>query len=138
MDIEYLRIRDFLILHYHATKRNDTAFWEYCRNMPIPPELEHKMSLFRERGYVVEYQGGLFLEPSWIAVYLGQGVLPNKFDPRVNWMSNQQLDKTLSEIEALVERAAMQMPMHDQFLAQHRSSLEGRPRSTMSLYGGRQ
>ncbi len=137
MDIEYLRIRDFLILHYYATKRNDTAFWDYCRNMPIPHELEHKMALFRERGYVVEYQGGLFLEPSWIAVYLGQGVLPNKFDPRVNWISDQQLDKTMFEIEALVERAAMQMPMHDQFLVQHRASLE-RPKSTMSLYGGRQ
>lgn len=138
MDMEYLRVRDFLILHYHATKRNDTAFWDYCRNMTIPDELVHKMALFRERGYVVEYQGGLFLEPSWVAVYLGQGVLPNNFDPRVNWMSDQQLDKTMLEIEALVERAAMQMPRHDQFLAQHRTNVEGRPKSIMSLYGGRQ
>lgn len=138
IDMEYLRIRDFLILHYHSTQRNDAPFWDYCRNMSIPDELAHKMALFRERGYVVEYQGGLFLEPSWIAVYLGQGVIPDYYHPRVKWMSNEQLDKTMTEIEALIDRAAKQMPLHHLFLAQHQANVEGRPKALMSLYGGRQ
>ncbi|WP_062059777.1 tryptophan halogenase family protein [Cellvibrio sp. OA-2007] len=138
MDMEYLRVRDFLILHYHATQRNDAPFWDYCRNMSIPDELAHKMALFRERGHVVEYQGGLFLEPSWVAVYLGQGVVPSAYDPRVNWMTNSQLEKTMLEIEALIDRAAMQMPAHHVFLEQHQAKTNGRPRALMSLYGGRQ
>lgn len=137
MDMEYLRVRDFLILHYHATQRDDTPFWNYCRDMSVPDSLAHKIALFQERGYVANYQGGLFLEPSWVAVYLGQGIIPGNFDARANWMSEQQLDKTLSEIEALVKRAAAQMPHHHLFLNQYQPDRNAAPNATMSLYGRR-
>ncbi|MCI4645231.1 MAG: tryptophan 7-halogenase [Hyphomonadaceae bacterium] len=83
MDLEYERVRDFLILHYHATERDDSAFWDYVRTMKIPDSLAYKMELFRERGIVVTYKDGLFLHPSWVAVYLGQRVVPERCDPRV-------------------------------------------------------
>jgi tryptophan halogenase len=62
----------FLILHYHATERDDAPIWNYCRTMRVPDSLVHKMDLFRRRARVVTYKDGLFLEPSWVAVYLGQ------------------------------------------------------------------
>ena len=76
IDLEYDRIRDFLILHYHATQRTDSAFWDYVRNMEVPDTLHEKIELFRRRGRVVKYREGVFLDASWIAVYLGQQIDP--------------------------------------------------------------
>ena len=64
IEMEYDRVRDFLILHYHATERDDAPIWNYCRTMEIPDSLRHKMELFRRRARVITYKDGLFLEPS--------------------------------------------------------------------------
>nr|WP_280742302.1 tryptophan 7-halogenase [Sphingomonas jejuensis] len=82
MDAEYDRIRDFLILHYCATQRDDTAFWSYVRTMELPHSLAEAISLFRARGVVPLYRHGMFLEPSWLAVFLGQRMIPDAVDPR--------------------------------------------------------
>ncbi len=84
IEMEYDRVRDFLILHYHATERDDAPIWNYCRTMRIPDSLAHKMELFRTRARVVTYKDGLFLEPSWLAVYFGQRIMPRGYDRRAD------------------------------------------------------
>lgn len=138
LDLEYDRVRDFLILHYHATQRSDSHFWNHCRTMSIPDELAHKMELFRSRGHVVQYKQGLFLEPSWVAVYLGQGIIPQQFDPRVAALTENERNAFLLETRELVARAAADMPTHEKFL-QHqlnRTAIAS-PAARMSLYGVR-
>src|SRR3954462_1649675 len=84
IDLEYDRIRDFLILHYHANQRVGQPFWDYVRNMSVPDSLQEKIELFRRRGRVVKYREGVFLDASWIAVYLGQHVVPEGHDIRAD------------------------------------------------------
>ena len=74
--MEYDRVRDFLILHFHATERDDSEFWNHVRTMQVPDTLAEKMALWRETGRIEKYSDGLFYDASWIAVYLGQGVMP--------------------------------------------------------------
>ena len=118
MDLEYERVRDFLILHYHATERSDTPFWHYVRTMPIPDSLAHKMATFRERGVVVNYRDGMFLDASWIAVYLGQRVVPQHPDPLGMAISDAALFTQLAQIKDDTARAAATLPTQADFLRQ--------------------
>ena len=124
MEIEYERVRDFLILHYHATERDDSALWNYVRTMPIPDSLAYKIALFRERGHVVKYKTGMFLDRSWQAVYLGQRIIPKRYDPRVDSLSQDDIDRYLQETKDIVRRAANAMPAHDVCLRHHIGALQ--------------
>jgi tryptophan 7-halogenase len=118
MDLEYERVRDFLILHYHATERTDTPFWNYVRTMPIPDSLRHKMEMFRKRGIVVNYRDGMFLDASWIAVYLGQGVVPQFGDPVGLDIPDEQLARHLTGLQRDCRDAAATLPTHQDFIRQ--------------------
>lgn len=118
MDLEYERVRDFLILHYHATQRSDTDFWNYCRSMAVPDSLIQRMELFRARGSVVNYRDGMFLDASWIAVYLGQRVMPQHYDPRCSKISEDLLLQKLTTLRNGCMSAARTMPVHQDFIKQ--------------------
>ena len=119
MDNEFIRVRDFLILHYHATERDDSEFWNYVRTMDVPESLNEKMALFRDSGRVAEYQQGLFLEPSWLAVYLGQRILPQAWDRRAGLAQAEQLRNQLASSRQAVEQAAAGMSRHVDFLQEY-------------------
>ncbi len=119
IEMEYDRVRDFLILHYHATERDDSPLWNYCRNMPIPDSLRHKLELFRQRGRVVSYKDGLFLEPSWLAVYFGQRVMPRAHDTMADAVDSAELDAHLRSVREQVRTTATNMQPHDEFLRQY-------------------
>ena len=117
IDAEYDRIRDFLILHYHATTRDDSPFWNHVRTMTVPDTLAEKMELWRATAQVAHYRHGLFLEPSWVAVYLGQGVVPHGWDPRADRPEGAGLDRALSGLSRAIADRVAQMPTHDAGLA---------------------
>lgn len=119
MDLEYERIRDFIILHYCATERDDTPFWNYVRTMPLPDSLRARIELFRERGLVQEYREGLFLHPSWVAVMLGQGVIPRRRHPLADGRSDQQLLASLARLRDMIRQGAARLPTQDAYIARH-------------------
>ena len=119
MDLEYERIRDFLVLHYCATERDDSPFWDYVRTMPIPDSLTYKMDLFKERGVVVKYKEGLFLHPSWVAGYLGQRIVPQRYDPRADAAGDRELDDAFENLRVLIRKTAEALPSHADFIKLH-------------------
>ena len=119
MRTEFEQVRDFIIRHYFATQRDDSPFWTYCRSMAPPDSLKHKMELFRERGRVVTYKDGLFLEPSWLAVYFGQRVMPRGYDPRADALDESMLAMELTRYREQVLTAATRMEGHEQFIAKY-------------------
>jgi tryptophan halogenase len=113
-DFEYAAIRDFLILHYHATERDDTEFWRYCRAMDIPTGLREKMQLFERSARIVRFNTELFDVPSWLQVMIGQGISPRSYHPMVNAASEADLARYMemnahdasAKTEALGDHAA--------------------------------
>ncbi len=138
MQMEIERVKDFLILHYHATERDDTEFWNYVRTMSVPEELRRKMDLFKQTGHVVKYQEGLFLEPSWVAVYLGQRFLPQRYDTRVDGFSVADMQAQLDKLRVEVLNSVQAMPLHKDAIAGLENQLnDGWKNTDMSLYGTR-
>jgi tryptophan halogenase len=129
--MEYDRVRDFLILHYHATERNDAPIWDYCRTMDVPDSLKHKMELFRERARVVTYKDGLFLEPSWLAVYFGQRVMPRGYDSLADAANGDELGKRMQGVREQIRDAVARMPRHEDFIQRYCPSGMPPARSTM-------
>ena len=113
---EFDQVRDFLILHYVATERDDSEFWNYCRTMDVPDSLQHKIELFREGGRVFRYDDELFSKPSWIAVMVGQNILPERVDPIVDGLNPEQVSHSLQSMHRAIQSAAANMPRHEDML----------------------
>jgi tryptophan halogenase len=121
VDMEYDRVRDFLILHYHATRRTDSPFWNQVRNMEIPAELARKIALWRETGQVERYEEGLFRQPSWLSVYLGQGIVPQGYDRRTSDMPTDGLLAGMAELSGEIRARVAAMTDHQEAIALHGS-----------------
>ena len=116
VDIEYERVRDFLILHYHLNSRDDADLWRYCKNMPIPDSLALKMDMFRLRGHIDTYKYGLFAPPSWLSVFLGQGMRQENYDPYVNNISLDYVKSQLQYLASSINQRVEIMPTHSEFI----------------------
>ncbi|MFN3862783.1 MAG: tryptophan halogenase family protein [Erythrobacter sp.] len=117
--LEYERIRDFLILHYKASERDDSELWRYCAAMPIPDSLQYKIDHFREYGLLVADGHELFANPSWIAVYLGQGIVPRRAPALAAMRAGVPVAERLAQIRAAMAEAVAAMPSHSAFIARH-------------------
>lgn len=116
MENAYVSVRDFVILHYHATRRDDSAFWNYCRQMDIPDSLRYRVEVFRRRGLLPKRVDDIFIEQNWVAVLLGQGIVPDRADPLVDQTSLEQIQKGFGEFRTTVAQTAQAMPPHKAFV----------------------
>jgi tryptophan 7-halogenase len=124
---EWERVRDFLILHYKATNRDDTPFWKSCHTMEVPETLAYKIKLFEARGRVVLYDEETFAEPDFLSVFIGQDVLPRCYDPVADTIEFEVTRSRLDRMHLTIRQAAKTMPSYASFLARYRSSLPSCP-----------
>jgi len=116
---EYERVRDFLILHYHANSRDDAPLWRQTRAMAIPDTLAYKLEHFRRYGRLIIDSIELFQNPNWLAVFIGQEVWPERLDPLVAMRVKVDAAGRLAGLRRVMIEAAAVMPSHEQYLAQH-------------------
>ena len=115
-EFEYERIRDFLILHYHATQRDDSEFWNYVRTMSVPDALKSYMKLFAANGQFFRNGDELFGLTSWVQVMLGQGLYPRNFHPAVDWVRDEDVLALVGHVEEVVAGNVQLMPPHEAFV----------------------
>lgn len=114
--LEYERVRDFLVLHYTATRRDDTEFWRHCRAIENPPHLIDKIHRFKSTGRIFEAHLDLFSTPSWLAVMYGQGIEPEGFNPVTLKATDHDVTKVFDRVDKTLSAALDYMPGHDVFI----------------------
>jgi tryptophan 7-halogenase len=112
------RIRDFLILHYKLTQRDDSALWRYTSNMAIPDSLQYKIDHFRRYGRLIAREMDLFGPASWSAVHIGQLNIPERVDPLLDFRGNDGRE-WMGKLQAAMTHEASRMPTHQEFIDEH-------------------
>jgi len=116
---EFELVRDFLVLHYKQTRRDDTDFWRHCRYMAVPDSLTHKMELFAETGHIYREIDDIFRESSWVQVMVGQGLMPRSYHRMADKLSDENLARFLSDVEELISQTVEPLPTHSDFIAKN-------------------
>lgn len=111
------RVRDMAILHYRKAARRDGAIWDLGRDGPVPEKLAYKLAQFQSRGRVVIYDEETFLEPSWIAAFIGHGLRPERCDPLVDRMPVERIRATAERMRDIFHQTAARLPTHAEALA---------------------
>ncbi|MDN4501166.1 tryptophan 7-halogenase [Alteromonadaceae bacterium BrNp21-10] len=120
--MDYEEIRDFIVLHYCLTQREDTPFWRYCKSMALPDSLQHTLDYFKASGSLPEQMDPLFSPVSWRSVCEGMGFSPESHSPLVNSQDNHQLTEQLQDYAESLTNFVEQLPSHTDFIQHHCAS----------------
>ncbi|HEX6636905.1 MAG TPA: tryptophan halogenase family protein, partial [Steroidobacteraceae bacterium] len=112
-------IRDFIILHYAATERDDTPFWRHCRAMKVPDSLRQRWEMYERSGHIIVAAYDLFKEASWFAVFQGQGVKARAYHPFADIPSDQELQRRFDLMAGDVKKRVATFPLHDEYIRMH-------------------
>ncbi|WP_114521727.1 tryptophan halogenase family protein [Altererythrobacter sp. ZODW24] len=121
---EYRDIRDFLVLHYKATERDDSEFWNYCRELEPPAGLTEKLAMYRTSGRVFREHNELFTETSWLSVLQGQGITAGGYHPAADLLDDAENLKRVAHIQHVVSSTAEGMPTQAEFLQANGSAID--------------
>ncbi|WGL18352.1 tryptophan 7-halogenase [Microbulbifer bruguierae] len=113
---ELEKVRDFVVLHYKLTEREDSEFWRYCKHMSVPDSLAERIALFRESAQVHRNADELFRTDSWVQVMLGQHLYPQTYHPMGRLMSEPQLRQALAGLQGNIRNAVARLPEHQVFI----------------------
>ena len=114
---EYERLRDFLILHYCVTERDDSPFWQHCRTMSVPETLRYKIAVWTSTARVPLYTEESYREPSWVSIFLGQHLYPKRYDPFVDNIDVASLTQRMRQRRESIRQLAESMPVHRDYIA---------------------
>jgi len=110
-------VRDFIVLHYNTTRRDDSDFWNHCRTMKVPDSLARRVDLWKAKGRLFREGFELFSTTSWVAVMLGQGIVPDDYEPAVDALDEDRVAQALEQMRLAILDVAERLPTHGEFIA---------------------
>jgi tryptophan halogenase len=112
------RVRDFLCLHYVTSRRRGEPFWDRASRIELPPSLAHTLSMFEERGRLPFHEEETFSRDSWLAVLLGNGIVPRRIDPLADSISDAEAEQVMTGLRDSIAAVARSQPTHSAYLQQ--------------------
>ena len=116
------RIRDFIVLHYWLTQRDDAPLWRYCRNMSVSDSLRERLELYKGTGRIRVRSGELFTDLSWFYIFEGLGVRPAHYDPLLDVVPDTRIEDMLQSLARTTGAIVKEAPSHDSLFVPQSSS----------------
>ncbi|WP_324699657.1 tryptophan halogenase family protein [Novosphingobium aerophilum] len=117
--LEYARIRDFLLLHYWANRREGEAMWDECRALELPETLAARIRAFTGGGKLPRFEWDSFQSPSWLSMYAGFDIWPPRHDPLADQLTVEELGASFAKMREAIGRAAALAVPHARFIAEN-------------------
>jgi tryptophan 7-halogenase len=114
---EFERIRDFILLHYCLTRRDDSPFWQRAASAKLPDSLTQRIDMYRATGRIVQRTPELFSDLDWFWIFEGMGVVPRDYDPLVDTLDFEQVKRVMLALSQKVSADTAAAPTHDSFFA---------------------
>jgi tryptophan halogenase len=111
MSSVYDETRDFILLHYLLSRREDSRFWRDSRSVEVPDALRDLLALYDEAGIVPQ---GLspFPPTSYHFILAGNGRLPRRPSPHAHRADFQEVRQIMDRIRARNLDVADPLPTH--------------------------
>jgi len=122
-DIE--SIRDFVILHYCTSRRDDTPFWQQRAQAALPPAVAQRVQMYRATGRILQNGPELFGDLDWFWILEGAGVVPRDYDPLVDTIDFEQVKRVMLAVTQKITADVAAAPSHDSFFAAANAKLAG-------------
>jgi tryptophan halogenase len=122
---EYERIRDFIVLHFCTSRRDDSTFWQQRRSAAVPEMVAHRLAMYRATGRIVHHRPEYFTDLDWFWILEGAGIVPRDYDPMVDSVDFEQVKRLMSAIGQKVAADVAAAPSHDSFFAAANARLAG-------------
>jgi 2-polyprenyl-6-methoxyphenol hydroxylase-like FAD-dependent oxidoreductase len=116
VELQFVRVRDFLILHYCLSARRDSALWRAMATMELPETLAFKLHAWRQAGALHQYDLEGFDATSWLAIHAGMGHWPERADPTLGDIERAMALQGLQWRRECIATAVAAMPRHEAFL----------------------
>lgn len=114
--LEHEHVRDFLILHYAASKRDDGPFWRDRRAMSLPDSLTYRRDLFARTGRIARLEEETFPPSSWLAIYSGLGFWPERPEPVIDVLGAAAVVTRFDAMRATIRRTVETLPPYATYL----------------------
>lgn len=119
MRADYEEIRDFIVLHYFTTKRDDTPFWRAYQQVTPPESLRERIELFKASGVLRDGVDDMFRAPSWQSVMEGMGIRPKRYQQLVDILPASVVTGLLDKSAPMLSELVDTLPSHGDFLRQY-------------------
>jgi tryptophan halogenase len=116
--VEAERVRDFIAVHYLASKNTDKPFWSAMPPREKPASLRHTLEQFEGRGRLPKYEEETFDEDSWLSVLFGLGLMPRQVDPTAYRIDEEEASAMMDRIAQMSAALPAQLPPYPDYLAQ--------------------
>jgi tryptophan halogenase len=122
---DFDRTRDFTILHYAASRRDDSPFWQQNAQRELPDTVRQRLEHYRASGRIVQQRAEPFTDLDWFFVLEGAGVVPRDYDPLVDTVDFEQVKRLMLAISQKVSADVAAAPSHDSFFAAANARIAG-------------